>query len=809
MGKPRLMQLAAAAVCAWVPLELLAGDGGFSVGADVAPKRARRDVGVLLLGPNCGGQKRIGAMRTLRWTDLDRAELARVDRQRALQVGVPMRIGVHRDVPGGPINVTGAGTWSKLADGTAVWSIKLELPDAEAVRVHFSKFDLPRDTRVVLGGDAGTPTTLLEGDDATQRGAFWAMATSGAEVLIEYQDPGGNAGVPRIEIDKVAHIYRGFKTQPPGAVEDESITASALLPCQEDVNCLNGLDLNARDAVARIIFSVPGQGTFVCSGALLNDVDDNTFAGYFLTANHCIDSQTVATSVTAYWFYQTTSCGGSLPSLSTRPRSNRAILLATSSRFLGGNDSTLLRFENDPSDEQGFAAWTTDSPNNNQTVIGIHHPGGSYKRYSMGRVTQQQPICGSLPLTRYLYNDWDVGTTEPGSSGSPLFNENFEVVGQLFGICFFQGTEPGCDNPSDYNNLFGRFSFTFPLISSFLTSVTPDDAFEDNDSIAQAAPLGEGFYELRLVDFDDYFQVTVPDGTTITVTTTSSTVDMDLDLWLRDSSGSVISSSLGLSSIKTVSADVASGTYIIQAEKSKGWGGDYTLDLDIVLPACEPPDQPLAEPDPVTKNRYISLVPGNAGRNVAIRVDLTSLHHPDPPNFDDSPSPSFADLEGTTMWVGTPEVFVDSEPLGTQFHAAPLVCEPNFMDWGDIPLLHVYGPQIVPSSIYTVDVVEIECERDNPENFSSALQLETSRWGDLIPPFQEPAPNNINQPDARDLTALVDKIKELATATSSTRMQLHPALLAPATKPNVADLTAAVDAVKGFAFSFVDTTGCP
>lgn len=31
--------------------------------------------------------------------------------------------------------------------------------------------------------------------------------------------------------------------------------------------------------------------------------------------------------------------------------------------------------------------------------------------------------------------DWDEGTTEGGSSGSPLFNPNFRIIGQLQGGC--------------------------------------------------------------------------------------------------------------------------------------------------------------------------------------------------------------------------------------------------------------------------------------------------------------------------------------------------------------------------------------
>ena len=106
----------------------------------------------------------------------------------------------------------------------------------------------------------------------------------------------------------------------------------------------------------------------------------------------------------------------------------------------------------DPEDGQGFAAWTTTAPSG--TVRGIHHPGGSFKRFSEGFTTMAQPIC--FPTLRFVSNDWTVGVTEGGSSGSPLFNANWEVVGQLYGACYIN--TPGCDNPQDYNNVYGRFS---------------------------------------------------------------------------------------------------------------------------------------------------------------------------------------------------------------------------------------------------------------------------------------------------------------------------------------------------------------
>src|SRR5690606_16189236 len=49
--------------------------------------------------------------------------------------------------------------------------------------------------------------------------------------------------------------------------------------------------------------------------------------------------------------------------------------------------------------------------------------------------------------------DWDIGTTEPGSSGSPLFDQDGRVIGQL------HGGYAACGN--DSADWYGRFSISW------------------------------------------------------------------------------------------------------------------------------------------------------------------------------------------------------------------------------------------------------------------------------------------------------------------------------------------------------------
>src|SRR5205085_10893239 len=105
--------------------------------------------------------------------------------------------------------------------------------------------------------------------------------------------------------------------------------------CHNDVTCYSAYAQEA-SGVARMSF-VEGGNTFTCTGCLIQGNDSSP---YFLTADHCIDSQTLASTIEFYWFFQTRSCNGSPPSLSSVPHTTGgADLLATST----ANDLYILR----------------------------------------------------------------------------------------------------------------------------------------------------------------------------------------------------------------------------------------------------------------------------------------------------------------------------------------------------------------------------------------------------------------------------------------------------------------------------------
>lgn len=144
--------------------------------------------------------------------------------------------------------------------------------------------------------------------------------------------------------------------------------------------------------------------------------------------------------------------------------------------------------------------------------------------------------------------------------------------------------------------------------------------------------------------------------------------------------------------------------------------------------ALEPPAEPLGEAG-YPKSRYLSVSPGNPGRQTALRVILT----------ESTGSPSFADKVGWHWWVGPPVLVSDRagdvNPVGgwPTFQAATLQCDPYYNDWNGTcsgglcvgglkagetcsidadcrGVVHIWGREIVPEASYDVQAIAQGCD---------------------------------------------------------------------------------------------------
>lgn len=369
--------------------------------------------------------------------------------------------------------------WSTTASGGLAAAISVRSEGAYGVRLGVEMNQLPGSAllRVYAQGDrAGAyeiagqrilqilQANLDAGDTSADGRTWWTPDTGGDEVTLEIELPRGVPADPlRIAIPRVMHIYENLSL-PLESEMQFSAQLNESQSCQLDSTCYDAYSAQ-RNAVARMLYVKDGGG-YLCTGTLLND-QASSGTPYFITANHCISSQTVASSLETYWFYRTPSCNTrTLSSASKVLRSGATLLYATAA-----HDSTLLRLNDTPPAGAVFAGWTNQTVAGSTSMVGIHHPRGDLQKISFGTVYGSVDCQPSSDGMMQCFNrsggfnlvSWNQGLTEGGSSGSGMF-----VGGRLAGV-LYGGDDQTCP-ASGGTSVYGRFDLFFPNVQKWLAA---------------------------------------------------------------------------------------------------------------------------------------------------------------------------------------------------------------------------------------------------------------------------------------------------------------------------------------------------
>jgi hypothetical protein len=339
-----------------------------------------------------------------------------------------------------------AGQWTSLSNGWKSLSVEVSSAGALGLRLHLESVSLPPGARLVIYNPADPspdPSPITSTTLAGKR-EVWTGTIFSERAVVEAQlPPGADTKALAFTVTGLSHI---FALPVPTATTDPG-------PCEVDATCYPQYALQA-SGVARMSY-VSGGDTLVCSGCLLAPGNPSDTSDYFLTAHHCVGDQDEASTIELFWFYQTSTCNGTPPDLSTVPTTQGgADLLATSSV----NDFTFLRLREVPPSGAYHLPWSTNAPSTNETLVGLHHPGGSFTRISIGQLDGEDADFWAV--------QWSVGVTEPGASGSPLLNGNLEVIGQLFGG-FEGGSGSSCGAPT-VPDAYGRFDVSYSSLEEWL-----------------------------------------------------------------------------------------------------------------------------------------------------------------------------------------------------------------------------------------------------------------------------------------------------------------------------------------------------
>lgn len=319
------------------------------------------------------------------------------------------------------LNTTNAGSWFDLPNGGRLWILQVKCEQALTVNLTFENTNIPTGNQLfvynptkdfILG--AFTQEHIYDGQLGTE-------LIPGEDAIIEYYvAPKNNHG--HVQLAMVTHGYRTANE-----FMEKAFGSSG--SCNMNVNCPDGLPWTPQRNSAVMLVS---GGSGFCSGALINNTQ-NDGKPYVLTANHCYSNP-------ATWVFrfnwQAIDCPnpGASPTFQSLSgavlRSRRTPSDFCLVEITGGLVNGTVPLDYNPY----FSGW--DNSGSIPTAsVSIHHPSGDIKKISFDDAAPSiSQGMGSSEANSTWTVEWDRNTTtEGGSSGSPLFDQNHRIIGQLWG----------------------------------------------------------------------------------------------------------------------------------------------------------------------------------------------------------------------------------------------------------------------------------------------------------------------------------------------------------------------------------------
>ena len=367
------------------------------------------------------------------------AMIAEDEARIATGIKAPFRFGVNHAVD---LSLENSGTWHELPNGDRVWRITLECPEAYSINFEFHDYFIPEGARVFAYTDSEFIGAFTMESSGGQE-SMGVTQLAGDRITIEYDEPATVRGRGRLRIGQVTHAYRDL------FLKNNGFGASG--NCNRNVICPEGDPW--RDQI-RSVAMITVNGSGVCTGQLINNCEQDG-TPFFLTARHCYVYEGQSVSNWVYRFnWESPTC-----TPSTNVPANQTVSGSSMLVHNANTDVALIRF-NAPVPESYdvyYSGWDRSmiAPTSS---FSVHHPSGDLKKIAVDDHAAGSATWGGAPCWHVL--TWEVGTTEGGSSGAGLWNQNGLLVGQLYG-----GAASCAQSVSDY---YAKFGSSYPVLRPWL-----------------------------------------------------------------------------------------------------------------------------------------------------------------------------------------------------------------------------------------------------------------------------------------------------------------------------------------------------
>lgn len=341
-----------------------------------------------------------------------------------------------------------------------IYRLKIISPTAHALNVIFNHFSLQEDSKFYVYSPADTANFLGAFGKLNNKanGVFVSGRIWDNEIVLELNRKKRILGQPAdiLNIGSFIHVYK-----------DRDDFGDAL-ECHENVICAPWYNEWCNEIRSVVKFEKTRNGRRAVSSAVLLNNTNNDFDPLILTAHHSVDNVDDFNTVLLYFNFQSITCN---PSTNGNDRmfitGADVLSVNESSTGWGCPDMAIMRaHEAVPMQFNAFySGWNRraySSLPSDDIAVGIHHPSGDVKKFSRGE--RSNPWFSSC-----IRVNWDIGYTEGGSSGSPLFVSTREVVGVL---SWSWHEEDDCED--DANFFYSKLSESWNDMQPHLAPGNPD-----------------------------------------------------------------------------------------------------------------------------------------------------------------------------------------------------------------------------------------------------------------------------------------------------------------------------------------------